>query len=153
MPPNINAVDHIHVYVTNRSAVEAWYKRVLGLTRVQKFDLWASDGPQMLAAPSAKFKIALFERPAENCRSTIAFDVSAKDFVAWRAHLAAELDHTPQLDDHELSWSIYFHDPEGNPYEITTYEYDEATALLKSQQFSQKQEILASNAAAGKKNA
>ncbi|MBL8165294.1 MAG: hypothetical protein JNJ61_25145, partial [Anaerolineae bacterium] len=25
--------------------------------------------------------------------------------------------------DHELSWSIYFNDPWGHPFEVTTYEY------------------------------
>lgn len=26
--------------------------------------------------------------------------------------------------DHEVSWSIYFKDPDGNPFEDTTYDYE-----------------------------
>jgi catechol-2,3-dioxygenase len=28
-----------------------------------------------------------------------------------------------ELEDHHVSFSIYFSDLDGNPYEITTYEY------------------------------
>ena len=27
--------------------------------------------------------------------------------------------------DHEVSWSVYFKDPDGNPYEVTTYDYED----------------------------
>jgi len=132
MTPNLTAVDHIHVYVKNRPAAEAWYHRVLGFTRVKQFEFWAdSSGPLMLAGASSPFKIALFERPGEKCHSTIAFATGAQDFLAWKTHLTATLDHLPELDDHELSWSLYFHDPEGNPYEITSYEYDELAEHLR----------------------
>jgi len=44
-------------------------------------------------------------------------------FLAWRAHLASVLPRAPELQDHQISWSMYFSDPDGNPYEITSYDY------------------------------
>ena len=66
---------------------------------------------------------ALFERPRQACRSTIALRVDAAAFLAWRSHLAAALLRGAEPQDHALSWSMYFADPDGNPYEITCYDY------------------------------
>ncbi len=132
MPPKLQSVDHAHVYVTNRAAAEIWYQKVLGLTRVKQFESWApNNGPLMLGAASLHFKIALFERSGERCHSTIAFAASAEEFLGWRSHLTATLDHSPELEDHELSWSLYFNDPDGNPYEITCYDYAELSPNLR----------------------
>lgn len=126
MPPPFQSLDHVHVHVANRAAAEVWYQRVLGFARIQKFESWApNNGPLMLGNESIPFKIALFERIGEKRHSTIAFAVSANDFLTWRSHLTATLDHAPELEDHQLSWSLYFHDPDGNPYEITSYDYSE----------------------------
>lgn len=131
MPPDIQAFDHIHVMVSDRPAAEAWYARVLGLKRVPELAVWAADGgPLTLGDASNQIHLALFERPPQACRSTIALRVSAQAFVAWQAHLEAELGMPPELEDHDLSWSLYFSDPDGNPFEITTYEYKETGARL-----------------------
>ena len=42
--PSLDRVDHVHVYVADRAASEAWYAQVLGLTRVAELAFWASDG-------------------------------------------------------------------------------------------------------------
>jgi catechol-2,3-dioxygenase len=34
--------------------------------------------------------------------------------------------------DHDKSWSIYFNDPYGNPFEITTYDYETVRQQLSS---------------------
>jgi len=125
--PTIRNVDHIHVFVSDRAAAERWYERVLGFTRVKEYEFWAADGgPLTIQNREGNVHIALFERPAEKCRSTIALGVGGKEIVEWHAHLARELDKPPTVEDHELSISLYFRDPDGNPYEITTYEYQAA---------------------------
>ena len=130
MAPSLDCIDHIHVFVTDRAASEAWYARVLGLSRMPSFESWATDGgPLTLADASGRIHLALFERSAQPCRSTIALGVSSSQFMAWREHLAIILDSPPKVEDHQLSWSLYFSDPDGNPYEITTYEY---TTVSKS---------------------
>lgn len=123
--PALDDIDHVHVYVSDRSAAETWYARVLGLTRVEALAAWAQDGgPLTLGNPSGTIHIALFEKPALACRSTIAFSVGAADFRAWQQHLKAALGHPVDAVDHTMSWSLYFKDPDGNPYEITSYEVD-----------------------------
>ena len=44
-------------------------------------------------------------------------------FVAWREHLGQCLGAMPAVEDHGLTHSLYFSDPDGNPYEITKYEH------------------------------
>ena len=41
MPPQIEAFDHIHVYVADRAAAESWYRRVLGFARSKELEFWA----------------------------------------------------------------------------------------------------------------
>lgn len=126
MPPRLHTIDHIHVYVANRAASEKWYERVLGLRRKEDLVFWANDGgPLTLTNEQDTIHIALFERPTEKCRSTVAFGVSAEELRTWQSHLRETLGRDPRLEDHQVSWSLYFADPDGNPYEITTYEYAE----------------------------
>jgi catechol-2,3-dioxygenase len=132
--PSLDGIDHIHVFVTDRAAAEVWYGRVLGLARVPGLEGWAADGgPLTLADASGRIHLALFERGAQACRSTIALGVSAPGFMAWRKHLAAALGKAARTEDHQLSWSMYFTDPDGNPYEITSYEYDMVGKMLAAQ--------------------
>lgn len=132
MPPALQRIDHVHVFVADRAAAETWYAEVLGLTRMAELEFWAeSGGPLTISDTSNAIHIALFERPNEKCRSTIALAANAEDFLAWRAHLAAVLARPPKVEDHEVSWSLYFNDPDGNPYEITSYEYAELAKHLR----------------------
>jgi catechol-2,3-dioxygenase len=129
--PSFTGIDHIHVHVADRAAAEAWYASVLGLTRAPQLAFWATGGgPLTLADASGSVHLALFEhQPLQECRSTIALGATAAAFMAWRARLALALGRELALSDHEVSWSIYFADPDGNPFEITTYEYDAVKAL------------------------
>lgn len=123
MTPRIQAFDHLHVFVPDRAAAEAWYRDVLGFTRVPELAFWADDGgPLTLRDAGANVHLALFERPAQPCRSTLALRVGAADFVRWQTHLALALGQAPRVQDHQVSKSIYFSDLAGNPFEITTYE-------------------------------
>ena len=75
--------------------------------------------------------IALFQSHPQPCRSTIALSVGAEEFVAWRTHLVDKLARPVEPEDHELSWSLYFADPDGNPWEITSYQHAVVATLLK----------------------
>ena len=128
----LESIDHVHVYTPDRARAETWYRRVLGLTRITEFEHWATkDGPLFLSNPERSVSIALFERPAQPTRSIIAFRVSGQDFMTWRAHLREMLGSVEAVD-HAGSWSLYFTDPDGNPFEITSYDYEFLRDQLRS---------------------
>lgn len=129
--PRLLGVDHVHVFVEDRAAAEAWYARVLGLARSPGLAFWASGGgPLTLQDRDDTVHLALFERPRQPNRATLALRVDAEAFAAWRAHLAAVPALAVTVEDHEIALSLYFSDPDGNPYEITTYEHAAARAAL-----------------------
>lgn len=130
MTPPVEGFDHVHVFVSDRAAAEAWYARVLGFERTPHLAGWAVDGgPLTLQDRSGTVHLALFERPPQPCRSTVALRVGAEGYHAWRAHLQALLPGQVSEVDHTLSLSLYLRDPDGNPYEFTTYEVAQARAL------------------------
>lgn len=132
--PPLDRVDHLHVYVQDRAAAERWYADVLGLRRVEALAHWAADGgPLTLADAADRVHLALFERPPQPNRATIALGVDAPSFIAWRRHLAQWLGAAPAAVDHQASWSMYFSDPDRNPYEITCYQHGPVAAALQAE--------------------
>ncbi len=132
--PPLSGVDHLHIFVADRAAAERWYADALGLHRVEALAHWAADGgPLTLADTDDRVHLALFERPPQPNRATIALGTDAAGFIAWRQRLARWLGEAPQAVDHEVSWSIYFSDPDRNPYEITCYQHDSVAAALQAE--------------------
>ncbi len=134
MKLDVDAFDHLHLYVSDRSAAERWYAQVLGFTRCKEFECWAADGgPLTLRNAGDTVHLALFERAAvpggAPNRAMLALRVDADGFVAWLAHLRATLGDAVTLGDHDLAVSMYFRDPDGNPFEITTYQHEKARQL------------------------
>jgi catechol 2,3-dioxygenase-like lactoylglutathione lyase family enzyme len=129
--PRFDAIDHLHVFVKDRRAAETWYGRVLGLHRLEALAHWATpQGPLTLGDPADQLHIALFQRNECANRNTIALRVSAKGFQAWQSHLDEVLEAKAQLVKHGGdAASLYFDDPDGNPYEITCYEMGALQAL------------------------
>ncbi len=125
MPPSLLHVDHIHVYVTNRTAAIKWYAEILNFTPIKELEFWAINAqePLTIGSPDGAIRLALFEKPAKPCHSTIAFGATGAEFLAWHAHLQKMLGMHIDIFDHDVTWSLYFTDLDGNPYEITTHDY------------------------------
>jgi catechol-2,3-dioxygenase len=125
MAPSIDRIDHVHVFVSDRERAERWYLDALGLQREPDLEFWSMEagGPLTVSNRAGTVHLALFERPAQPCRSTIALAVGKDEFLAWRLHLTRLLGQAPELQDHQIAWSMYFSDPDGNPYEITSHDY------------------------------
>lgn len=125
--PRFDAIDHLHVHVQDRPAAEAWYGRVFGLRRVPEFEHWATaGGPLTLGDAAGHLHLALFQRPTQAHHATIALRVGAAGFADWQRHLQQQLGQSPAVVDHVQSRSLYFADPDGNPWEITSYEREPA---------------------------
>lgn len=134
----VGPIDHVELFVPDRYAAAAWYGRVFGLSVVPAFEHWAETvgGPLMISSDGGATKLALFEgEPPGDGPVTgfqrVAFQVDGPGMLAFLARLddlalmnrhGARLTRG-QLVDHDRSWSIYFRDPWGNPFEITTYGY------------------------------
>ena len=56
--------------------------------------------------------------------TTVGFKISASELVRCIKHLQTKNIHVTPVDN-QISWCIYFKDLDGNPYEITTNEYEQ----------------------------
>jgi catechol-2,3-dioxygenase len=139
----VERLDHVHVHVTNRESAAAWFNRVLGLQIAPEFAEWARDpnGPLFLSDCNGHHCLALFQDnvPAHAMGDhTIAFKVGGAEFIGLLSRLdELRLSGTDgstlsrdDIIDHQLSWSVYFLDPDGNRFEVTTYEHEAVAAQL-----------------------
>jgi catechol 2,3-dioxygenase-like lactoylglutathione lyase family enzyme len=137
-------IDHVELFVPDRYEAARWYERVLGLQIVPECEHWAVDGgPLMISSDGGSTKLALFEGQSAPSSPTaafrrVAFRVTAQVFAEFLRRLPelALTDARRQavvpgsVVDHQQAYSIYFSDPYEHLLEITTYEYDETSALL-----------------------
>jgi catechol 2,3-dioxygenase-like lactoylglutathione lyase family enzyme len=131
-PFRVQRLDHVHVLVTDRPAAIAWYARVFGLEKVYDDTVHGDTrGPITLSSDDGATHLALFERDKIPPSQTVAFRVDGAGFTRFLDRLA-ELDLRDSRGarvtagdtwDHGHSYSIYFCDPDGNPYEITSYDH------------------------------
>jgi len=121
----VDRLDHVHVYVRDRAAATEWYREMFGLEKTCDYtERGDPHGPVVLTAGDGVTHLALFERALSSNggaanRSTIAFSVGGDAFLAFAAHASAG-----DPVDHGTSYSLYLRDPDGNPYEVTTYDYE-----------------------------
>ncbi|MFN8529009.1 MAG: VOC family protein [Anaerolineae bacterium] len=132
----VQQIDHVEVYVPDQYEAAAWYQRVFGMEIVKAFEDWAADGPLMISSNDGGTMIALFKgTPPKDggpfSAKRVAFRVDSAGFLSFLDELSGfviSADKGERLTrahvvDHDKSWSIYFTDPYGNRYEITSYDY------------------------------
>jgi catechol 2,3-dioxygenase-like lactoylglutathione lyase family enzyme len=124
---NLEAIDHVALSVRDVERSAQWYVDVLGFER-QHDDVW-NGYPVFVGkndAAIALFPIRKKEKTASSGSSPVrvlhfAFRTTGKDFLAAQDELRQRgIDF--EFQDHEISHSIYFADPDGHELEITTYE-------------------------------
>ena len=142
----VDQIDHVELFVPDRHQAAEWYREVLGLKVVREYEHWAHDpqGPLMISSDHGSTKLALFQGVPQGLRQTagfhlVAFRVGAVDFGRFLDRLPdlGLTDHHRQrvtagsVIDHVAAYSIYFCDPFGHRLELTTYEYEQAKAVLE----------------------
>ena len=123
----IEALDHVALSVQNVARSAQWYVEVLGFKRLHE-DKW--NGIPVFVGTAAA-GVALFpaseevgSAPAHRAAARIlhfAFRTDRENFLRAQDQLK-ERAIAFELEDHEISHSIYFHDPDGHKIEVTTYE-------------------------------
>ena len=129
---SVSQIDHVEVMVRDLDAAACWYREVLGLVEQRRWD----PEPVMIGGATGGSLLALFLAGdgGETGAAAAANPHGAGPHwhrVAWRtdrAGFAAAQRHLTDRGipfrgpiDHGIAWSIYFHDPDGNPLEITYY--------------------------------
>ena len=123
----ISGLDHIAITVRDVKRSRDWYCDVLGL--VQRYAEAWGEVPTFVCAGNtgiALFPASVAEPKARPERDTIAmrhlaFRVDRENFERAQNELR-ERGIEFEFQDHILSHSIYFHDPDGHQLELTTYE-------------------------------
>jgi catechol 2,3-dioxygenase-like lactoylglutathione lyase family enzyme len=118
--------DHVALAVGDPEASARWYKDVLGFER-KHADVWGS-APAFVSAGGtglALFKVEGSPKPPPGrdvlTMRHVAFRVDGANFERAQ-QLLKERGLDVELQDHVVSRSIYFKDPDGHEIEITTYE-------------------------------
>jgi len=126
----LEGIDHVAMSVRDVEAAANWYIDVLGFERRHE-GMW--DGIPVFIGKGTT-SIALFpvrsrEETATSAHSSVrifhlAFRATRKSFLDAQEELKQRGIHF-EFQDHEISSSIYFSDPDGHKLEITTYDLDE----------------------------
>jgi catechol 2,3-dioxygenase-like lactoylglutathione lyase family enzyme len=116
----VQGLDHVALAVGDQQASESWYRDVLGLGR-EHSAAWGDTPVALMAEGSG---LALFRATDGDERALglrhIAFRVDRENFDAAQDDLRSR-GIAFEFQDHEVSQSIYFQDPDGLQLELTTY--------------------------------
>jgi catechol 2,3-dioxygenase-like lactoylglutathione lyase family enzyme len=125
----LEGLDHVALAVRDVDRSVQWYIDILGLER-QHEGMW-NDIPVFVGKGNTG--IAFFPARGGNSKSAaragnikmlhLAFRANRKTFVAAQKELK-RCGIKFEFQDHEISHSIYFRDPDGHELEITTYELE-----------------------------
>lgn len=127
MTINNEGIDHVALAVTDVIRSAEWYRDVLGLERRFE-DAW--DGYPVFVGVGDT-GIALFPVEGDAPKARPGPDVLAMRHLAFRTDAAGFADAQAELrrrgipfkfENHVVSDSIYFFDPDGHELEVTTYE-------------------------------
>ena len=125
----LEGIDHVAVGVREVERSAKWYIEVLGFERLYE-DAW---GGVPTFVGKGNTGIALFParpnaKPAPTTHRDIrmlhlAFRANRENFLAAQRELKKR-GIKFEFQDHEISQSVYFLDPDGHQLEITTYELE-----------------------------
>ena len=128
MPFRVKHIDHVELLVPDIGKTESWYRKVLGLKRVQAWD------PEPVMIGAGDTMLALFTSPRVKRRlpgkkksgHRVSYGYLRVAFLTDRAGFKKAQQRLKKLGiayrgpvDHDTTFSIYFQDLNGLPLEIT----------------------------------
>ena len=130
---NLEGIDHIAIAVRDIQAAAKWYIDVLGFEPRYE-GMWdgiptfIGKGATAIAFfPSREDSAAAGKTRARSGMLHLAFRADAESFAAAQKELK-QRGIEFEFQDHEISHSIYFRDPDGHALEITTYDLKRSAA-------------------------
>ena len=125
----LEGIDHVAVGVRDVERSAKWYIDVLGFERLHE-GAWHGV-PTFVGKGNTGLALFPANPDAKSTPSThrdirllhLAFRANRQNFLAAQRELEKR-GIKFEFQDHEISHSIYFHDPDGHALEITTYELD-----------------------------
>jgi catechol 2,3-dioxygenase-like lactoylglutathione lyase family enzyme len=127
----IEGIDHVAIAVHDVERSIAWYVDLLGFER-QHQGRWNGVPAFISKGRTATAVFPLRERDSKTKAQVradrsdvlhLAFRADRKNFLAAQEELKAR-GIKFEFEDHEISHSIYFRDPDDHELEITTYELE-----------------------------
>jgi catechol 2,3-dioxygenase-like lactoylglutathione lyase family enzyme len=122
---DLEGIDHVALSVRDVERAARWYIEVLGFERLYD-GMWGGvpvfigKGTTALALFPTREKSKSSE-PADIRMLHLAMRANRKNFLCAQEELKRR-GIKFEFQDHEISHSIYFYDPDGHALEITTYE-------------------------------
>jgi catechol 2,3-dioxygenase-like lactoylglutathione lyase family enzyme len=119
----VSALDHVAIPVTDMNRSIEWYQRVLGLSRRYEKE-WGTDPAFLCAGESCIALLKNGKNALAPCTPTVRHFCFRLDRPSFEeaVHTLREMGIPFSEDDHQISLSLYFQDPDGHWIELTTYE-------------------------------
>lgn len=124
----VDRIDHVEVFVCDIDSAIRWYAHVLGLTLLHR---WEPE-PAMIGADETMLALFRAKPGSPATAGSRSREGLGWHRVAWRTTKVGFEAAQRQLTecgigfrgpvDHDIAWSIYFDDPDGNHLEITYYQ-------------------------------
>ncbi|HJT45437.1 MAG TPA: VOC family protein [Chthoniobacterales bacterium] len=122
----LEGIDHVALSVGDVEKAAQWYIDVLGFKKLYDgmwdgVPVFIGKGTTSLALFPVRSKSSSSSGPADIRMLHLAMRADRANFLAAQTELK-QRGIKFEFQDHEISHSIYFHDPDGHILEITTYE-------------------------------
>ena len=138
---SIQDVDHIEMFVSDREKAAKWYEEIFGLKPIKELDVWSKIGPLFIGTENREVTLALMngKKDIDGSINRMAFRTTGWQFLEFLNRIdemglffLKEKVTKEQVVDHDLSYSIYFDDPDGNKLELTCYDHEYLKSKIKS---------------------